>query len=195
MVALLIRHGQVPTQDRIGLRAALGLSERGQAQVRALAERLRRFEIATVFASPLLRTKETAQIITNGREIPLIAESSLIEVNHGDWENRSFEELAEEPVWKRFNTFRGGTRIPGGEMMIEVQARIVTFLQRISNEFRDRTMALVTHADVIRAAVCHYAGIPLDLSLRVEISPASLSILEIADWGARLVRLNDTGDE
>ena len=195
MVALLIRHGQVPTQDRIGLRAALGLSERGQAQVRALAERLRRFEIATVFASPLLRTKETAQIITNGREIPLIAESSLIEVNHGDWENRSFEELAEEPVWKRFNTFRGGTRIPGGEMMIEVQARIVTFLERISNEFRDRTMALVTHADVIRAAVCHYAGIPLDLSLRVEISPASLSILEIADWGARLVRLNDTGDE
>jgi len=54
-------------------------------------------------------------------------------------------------------------------------------------------VAAVSHADVIRAAICHYTGVPLDLSPRVEISPASLSVLE-KDCGARLIRLNDTGE-
>jgi broad specificity phosphatase PhoE len=106
---------------------------------------------------------------------------------------REFRDLAGEPPWKLFNTFRSGTRIPGGEMMIQAQSRVITFLEKISHEFDGRMVAAVYRADVIRAAICHYTGVPLDLSLRVEISPASLSVLE-KDCGARLIRLNDTGE-
>ena len=194
MFVMLVRHAQVPTQDRIGLRAELPLSEEGEANARMLGVRLRHVELAAVFSSPLRRTMQTAEAIAKDRGLRLIEETALIEVNPGKWENRTFRGLAGEASWKFFNTFRAGTRIPGGEMMIQVQSRVVTFLEKISHDFRGRTVAAVSHADVIRAAICHYTGIPLDLSLRLEISPASVSVLEIEDWGARLVRVNDTGD-
>lgn len=195
MVVLFVRHGQVPSHDRMGFRRGLALSEEGEADVRALALRLRRFEIAAVFTSPLLRTLQTARILAEGRAVEIVEEPAMIEVNPGEWEDRSFAALAEQPAWKFFHKFRSGTRIPGGEMMIEVQSRVVTFLEKISHDFRGRTVAVVSHADVIRAAVCYYAGIALDLSLRIEITPASLTILEIEDWGTRLIRLNDIGDK
>ncbi len=191
---MLIRHAQVPIQDRIGLRAELPLSEEGESNARMLGERLRRVEVAGVFSSPLRRTMQTAHAIAKGRGVRVIEEAALVEVNPGEWDNRTFRDLASEPSWKFFNTFRSGTRIPSGEMMIQVQSRVVTFLEKISHEFHGRAVAAVSHADVIRAAICHYTGIALDLSLRVEISPASVSVLEIEDWGARLVRLNDTGE-
>lgn len=194
MLALLIRHAHVPVQDRIGLRAELPLSAEGEASAVALARRLKRCEMAAIFSSPLRRAMQTAGSIAGEHDLAVTVENSLIEVNPGEWENRTFQELGEDVRWKRYNTFRSGTRIPGGEMMIEVQARVVTFLVRIAREFSGRTVAFVTHADVIRAAVCHYAGISLDFSLRIEISPASVSVLQIEEWGARVVLLNDTGE-
>ncbi len=53
---------------------------------------------------------------------------------------------------------------------------------------------MVSHGDPLRAAVMHYLGMPLDLIFRFEIEPASLSILEEDGWGARVTRLNATGD-
>jgi len=194
MRVLLIRHAQVAIQDRIGLRGGLPLTSEGEAQAQTLAHRLSRREISAIFASPLKRTLQTAEILAAGRGIPVTPEPALIEVNPGEWDNRLLDELRADPVWTSFNRFRGGIRIPGGEMMLEVQCRAVSFLEKISHTCRGATVAVVSHADVIRAAVCHYAGIALDLSLHLEISPASLSILEIEDRGARLIRLNDTGD-
>src|SRR5215469_2502773 len=194
MFALLIRHAQVPVQDRIGMRAELALSAEGEASAAALAERLQRCEIAAIYSSRLRRTMQTANAIAAVHHLKVRMADALIEVNPGEWENRSFEELAADSRWKYFNTFRSGTRIPAGEMMIEVQVRVVTFLEKLSGELSGRTIAIISHADVIRAALCHYIGIPLDLSVRMEISPASVSVLQIEEWGARLVRMNDTGE-
>ncbi|HLH38777.1 MAG TPA: histidine phosphatase family protein [Bryobacteraceae bacterium] len=194
MLALLIRHAQALAQDRIGLRAGLALSEQGEQQAAALARRLQRVEIAAIFSSPLRRTMQTAEIIAAAHDLRITPEQALIEVNPGDWENRPVKELAGDPEWSRYNSFRSGTRIPGGEMMIEVQARVVTFLERAARDFPGRAVAIVSHADVIRAALCHYIGIPLDLSLRIEIGPASVSVLEVEPWGARLRELNHGGD-
>jgi probable phosphoglycerate mutase len=55
-------------------------------------------------------------------------------------------------------------------------------------------VAIVSHSDVIKAVLAHYLGVHLDLFQRIEISPASVSILAIYSWGARVIRLNDTGD-
>src|SRR5579862_3366744 len=192
MLALLIRHAAVAAQDRIGLRAELPLTETGRAQAQKLAEALRTREIDAIFTSPLRRTMETANAIAGERRLAVIIEPALVEVNPGVWENRRFDELAADPSWRLFNAFRSGTRLAGGEMMIEVQARAVAFLEKISHEYRERSVAVVTHADVIRAILCHYVGIPLDLALRVEINPASLTVLQLEEWGARLISLNNT---
>jgi probable phosphoglycerate mutase len=77
--------------------------------------------------------------------------------------------------------------------MCEVQTRVVAELERIRKRYPDDTIAIVSHGDPIRAVIAYYAGIPLDLFLRVEIGPASVSVIAIDDYGPRILLLNDTG--
>ena len=56
------------------------------------------------------------------------------------------------------------------------------------------TVAVVSHQDAIKAAIAHYAGIPLDLFHRIEISPASVSVIRLAEWGPQIVTINHTGE-
>jgi probable phosphoglycerate mutase len=69
---------------------------------------------------------------------------------------------------------------------------MVRELECLRLRHRGRNVALVSHGDPIKAAVAHYAGIPLDLFHRIEISPASVSVIEMEEHGPRIVRLNDT---
>jgi len=54
-------------------------------------------------------------------------------------------------------------------------------------------VALVGHADVLKALIGYYVGVPIDLCHRLELAPASLSVLEVTEYGARLLGLNDVG--
>jgi hypothetical protein len=65
-------------------------------------------------------------------------------------------------------------------------------LDRIREDHPDQTVAIVSHAEVLRAALGYYMGVPLDLLLRIELSPASVSILHINEHGPRIAGLNDT---
>ncbi|MGH9559526.1 MAG: histidine phosphatase family protein [Bryobacteraceae bacterium] len=190
MTALLIRHAMTDMQDTLGERAGLPLSAEGQAQARRLAVSLQRENLAAIFTSPIARAVETAAIVAEARGLTPISDASLREIDVGDWNNRTVESLAGEDSWKFFNSFRSGTRCPGGEMTIEAQTRVVVFLERISRQYPDATVAIVSHADVIRAAICHYLGVPLDLSLRLRISHASISTLALHEFGAELIALN-----
>ena len=78
--------------------------------------------------------------------------------------------------------------------MIEVQTRMVQQLERLSQQHADEMVAVFSHADPLRAALAHYMGIALDLILRVEISPASVSIVQLGDWAPRILCINQTGD-
>jgi len=79
-------------------------------------------------------------------------------------------------------------------MLLEAQLRVVGELAELSREHPNQTIAVVSHGDIIRAAVAHYAGIPLDLFQRFEIWPASVSVLRLSPDAAVLLKLNDTGE-
>jgi broad specificity phosphatase PhoE len=190
----LIRHA---TNDLVGWKIAgrapgVTLNAEGRRQAERLAGHLAQRPIHAVYTSPLERARETAQPLCDRLGlVPAIAEA-LHEIDFGDWTGRAVAELDTLPRWRRFNAFRSGTRAPGGEMMLEAQARIVGFMQRLREDFPDQTLALVSHGDVIRAAVLYYLGAPLDHFLRVEISPASLSEIQVGEYGAQVTRLNAT---
>jgi len=116
------------------------------------------------------------------------------ELQFGEWTGAGMDRLAGEPQWQRFNSFRSGTAIPGGELMLEVQVRTVREVQRLGRRHTGESVIVVSHGDVIRAVIAHYAGIHLDLIHRFEIAPASLSILTVEENGARILLLNDTGE-
>jgi probable phosphoglycerate mutase len=77
--------------------------------------------------------------------------------------------------------------------MPEAQARFITAMQKLYSKHPGEIVAIVSHADMIKAAVTYYAGIHLDLFQRIEISPASVSIIEVYDETARIVLVNDRG--
>jgi probable phosphoglycerate mutase len=133
---------------------------------------------------------ETAEAIAARHSVSVLTAPELNELNFGEWNGTLFDELERDPRWKPFNAFRIGNRAPAGELMIEVQHRMVLFAERICLEHRDDHVALVGHGDPIKAALCHFLGLALDMYERLEIEPGSVSTIEIDEWGCRLKRLN-----
>jgi broad specificity phosphatase PhoE len=174
----------------MGWRPGWRLNENGRRQVERLAARLAPLPIRAIYSSPLERAVETAQAVGKPHGIEPRPDPELGEFHAGEWEGAAFDDLDRRDEWRRFNQFRGGTRAPGGELMIETQARMVRKVQALAAEHVDETVGIVSHGDPLRAVVAFYMGIPIDMMLRFEISPASLSIVEISDWGARIMCVN-----
>lgn len=167
------------------------LSEEGRAQARALAAYLSRDGIARVECSPLDRTRETATAIAEATHAPLATSDALLEIDMGEWTGRAMDSFGDDPAWHAWNERRGTARIPGGESMAEAQARIVDRIKQTAREQDGRTVALVSHSDMIRAAIAWALGLGLDNLLRFDIDPASVSRLVVGAWGARVLSLNE----
>jgi broad specificity phosphatase PhoE len=200
----LIRHGSTDALDRnlSGRMPGVHLNEQGQREVAALTERVareaqaareRQSPIAPVFASPIERALTTARPLADRLGCELTTLDALAEIDFGRWTGKHFEELHGDAHWERFNRFRCGTPIPGGESMLDVSARAVHALLRLRDEHPDRTLLLVSHGDVIKASVMHFLGIPFDFCNRLALAPASITTLEVDADGARLHAWNDTG--
>ncbi len=192
---MLIRHA---AHGLLGVRmagrmAGVNLNEMGQAQADALALRLEGVPLSSIYSSPLERAVQTAAPIAAHFGLPVRMSEAITELDYGDWTGRTFEELDAMPGWRPYNVFRSGSRIPGGEMMLDAQTRTVAFLQALCQAHPGEQVALVSHADIIKGALAYYLGVPLDLFLRIEISPASVSVIALDEYGPRVLRVNDTG--
>jgi probable phosphomutase (TIGR03848 family) len=192
---LLIRHATTAALGKSlsGRMQDVQLDVNGQQQARQLAKRLAALKIDAIYSSPLERTLETAAPLAEQMQLPCSVAEELVELDFGDWTNCSFTQLADDPTFKRFNTFRSITRIPGGETMQEAQTRLITGLERLAKKHPNEVVAVFSHSDMIKSAVAYYAGIHLDLFQRLEISPASVSVIDLFDDTARIVCINDTG--
>ena len=123
-------------------------------------------------------------------DIPVQIREGLTEIDFGAWQGKTLDELEDDDVWADSMRIRGSTRAPGGELMLEVQARMAKNSNDLRQLHPNETVAVFSHADVIKAALMLYLGVPLDSHLRLEISPASVSVLELAEWGPRVVSVN-----
>jgi broad specificity phosphatase PhoE len=193
---LLIRHAQCDAVGKsiVGRLPGIHLNEAGRREAERLADRLDGVALAGLYSSPLERALETARPIGIRQNLPVQALEELNEIDFGDWTGRSLAELDQLPDWRRFNSFRSGGRIPGGENMAEVLARALQALDRMRQLHPNsgEIVGVVSHGDVLRLLVAHALGSSLDLMQRFELSPASLSILDLESYGPRLLLLNST---
>ncbi|CAI8975528.1 histidine phosphatase family protein [Methylocaldum szegediense] len=194
---LLIRHGaHCLGGDIIAGRApGVRLSPLGHEQARHMAERVAKLPVHAIYSSPAERTLETAQYLSDRIELPVQVLESLYEIDFGDWTGQPLEELRRNARFRFWNCFRSGTRIPGGEVMIETQTRIVADMLRLREQHGKGCIALVSHGDVIKAAVAYFLGVPLDLFTRIEIGLASVSIVSIDEQGPWVLGINNQGDD
>lgn len=192
----LIRHATNDTVGKIfaGRMAGVNLNAEGREQARKLAERLAGLPISVVYSSPLERAVETAEPLAELLNLKIEICEDFVEIDIGEWTNLTIEELEMQTKFRLFNSFRSNTRIPGGETMLEAQARMIAGLEKLRLRHEGETVAVVSHADLIKAAVAYFAGIHLDMFQRIEISPASVSIVEIYEETARILTVNHMGE-
>jgi probable phosphoglycerate mutase len=174
----LVRHGHHALLGRIlcGRMPGVALDARGCAEIAACAELLAP-QPSLIQSSPQPRALQSAQILGDRLGLAVEVVDAVDEIDIGEWTARSFDELDRDPAWHQWNARRGTSRPPGGESMQDLQARMVGHIERLCRARRGGTIAIVSHAEPIRAAVMHYAGIRLDDFLSVEIDPASVTTL------------------
>ena len=192
-VVLLIRHAET---DAVGAWLAgqtmdVPLNQCGRAQAERLRDRLSTVDLSAIYSSPLERAIETAAPLARDRALRIEPRMELAEIDFGEWSGETFDRLSEDPRWVRFNRVRSMADVPNGERAIDVQARIARALEAARNHHPTATVAFVTHADVIRLAVLHVAGAPVDFIHRFEISPASVTAVALYADGATLLYVNE----
>jgi broad specificity phosphatase PhoE len=194
-VFLLIRHAEHTRGGDVivGRSAEVPLSTHGVAQASTLADRLTGVAIAAVCASPLERTLQTARPLADRAGLSVEPCEELLEVDYGDWSGATLEALQGDDRWSRWNSFRSGGRVPNGESMVQAQLRIVQWMIDQHAERARGTVAVVSHGDLIRSALAHFLGTPLDLFQRLEIGHGSVSVVDVRDHGPAVRCVNHRG--
>jgi probable phosphomutase (TIGR03848 family) len=189
----LLRHGEHALQGRIvaGRTPGIGLSERGRGEAEWAAGRLAGAGVAAIYASPLERAQETAQIIGRRLDLPVAARDDLSELDFGEWTGSTFEEVRKHPLWPVWAAHRSIACLPGGETMREVQRRVVEAMMELREAHPDDSVVLVSHGDVLRAALMFALAMPLDFYGRIEVATASISTIRIDAHGLRVVAINE----
>ena len=189
----LIRHASCSGLGRTlwGRTPGICLNEKGKLQAQRLADRFRGITLEAIYSSPLERAVETAETLARENKLEVHKDPAFNEIHFGDWTGKSFDALSSDENWRRFNSERSATRIPGGESFLEVQNRAIAALYLLRSQNNNAKVAIVSHADVIKAAVGYFTATPIDLLQRIEISPCSVSVVAIDKESARLLTINN----
>ena len=156
---VLARHGETAwNRERRfqGSREDVALNDAGREQARELAERAAGEGFAALYASPLARARETAEIIGARIGLEVRLDERLREHDVGDWTGRLKDDVAREDPdgWAAFGAAGEDFRFPGGESLAEQQERVVAALVDVTQR-RDLPALVVCHRGVIRAALSH----------------------------------------
>jgi broad specificity phosphatase PhoE len=175
-LCLLVRHAAHDLLGKVlvGRTPGIGLSEAGLRQAHELGRALCDRRISRVQSSPRLRAIETAAEIAAVCGVGVQVCSALDEMEFGAWTGLSFAELEHDQEWVRWNTERSKARPPGGETMAEAQARVLAHIIGARAVEADGCIVMVTHAEIIRAALLHTLALPLDAWAEVEVAPAAV---------------------
>lgn len=194
-LVLLLRHGANDwVHGRLaGWTPGVQLNEEGRRQAADLSRRIGDLPIEALYSSPLERCVETAQAVAEPRGLELRLNDQLGEVRYGDWQGAELKELYKHELWPGVQHYPSGTRFPQGETLGEAQMRIVSAIDQLRAQHPAQTIAIVSHADLIKLATAYYIGMHIDLFQRLVINPCSLTALQFERMGPRLLACNETG--
>lgn len=192
---VLIRHAPA---DSAGLLAGRlpgwGLNSAGRLAATKLAATIRTMGIRALYSSPRDRALQTAAALGSALGLTPRIDEAFDELDYGEWSGKRISDMDRlgGTRWRAFNQRRGITRPPLGEWMIEAQIRALLRLRSLVEVHSSATIAIVSHADIIKAIVAYYSGFGLDGILRIRISPASITTLLCHERGGEIVALNLT---
>jgi broad specificity phosphatase PhoE len=190
----LVRHGSNDffSHTLVGRTPGIHLNEKGRREAEQVAAKLAGERLQRIFSSPLERCVETAAPLARQTGLKVETADALLEVDFGGWTGKTFAELDAQSIeWKQWNAFRSAGRAPGGESMLAVQSRMVEFVQSLRRDFAGERIALFSHGDPLRALAVYFLGTPLEFIRRIEVTPASLTIMAMTGWDVQFLCLGE----
>ena len=184
---ILVRHGRT-TANATGLLAGraegIDLDQVGRDQAVLTGVRLAAVPLVGVVSSPLERCQQTAQLILDRQAgtPSTTVDPDLIECDYGQWQGHALRDLASEDLWPMAQSQPSAVVFPGGESMAGMQARSVAAIRRRDAAFEAEygpgaVWVAVSHGDIIKSILADALGMHLDLFQRINIGPASVSIV------------------
>jgi probable phosphomutase (TIGR03848 family) len=198
---VLLRHAHSSANAKAilaGRAPGVDLSDRGRKEAQDVAKRLKEINFSLIRVSPMERCAQTiepllAQLSKNREANPIIeVESDLVEVDYGKWTGRKLAILSRDKAWKVVQNTPSAMYFPGGEGLLDVQARAMRALNSAANTPGKGAKLLVSHGDVIKSIVASVLGTHLDHFQKIVIDPASLTVLDFNGVDYRVLTLNST---
>ncbi len=196
-VVYLIRHGEsVANTQGIyqGQTYDTKLSALGEKQVNALGAFLAEKPIDRIIASPLKRTRDTADAIAKWHDgLTVEIDPDIIETNHGAWEGKNVHVIAKlwPEEYRTWQTQPSKAAFPGGETYAETRERALRWWKELLPTIRGTT-AVVTHDNIVRALLTDMLGIEQDMLWNMELQPAAITKLNITDGAVKVSEVNNT---
>ncbi len=176
----LIRHAHpdYPDGNRmcLGQKLNLPLSELGRSQAAIVVSGLRDRGIETIYSSPLLRARETAQILSDGM-IPVRILDDLIEMNAGEWDGMRFSDI--KRIYPDYFTdhLDDNKRVPpNGESDESGLQRALRALKCIADDPAP-VCAMVCHSGIGRILLAHLSGLPMNAKRSISLPYMGIAML------------------
>lgn len=191
---LLVRHGRT-TANASGVLAGrtpgVLLDELGTDQAARAGARIADVPLARLVTSPQERCKQTAKAVADGQRgaghpvTRATTEKALAECDYGEWQGQPIKKLLKEPLWRTVQQQPSAVTFPGGESMVAMQHRAVAAVRRIdaavtAEHGQHAVWVAVSHGDIIKSVLADALGLHLDLFQRINVDPASISVIRYA---------------
>jgi probable phosphomutase (TIGR03848 family) len=196
---ILVRHGRT-TANAAGVLAGrtpgVRLDEHGRDQARKVGERLAGVRLAQLVTSPLERCRETATALRSAEHPRPVVDRALTECDYGDWQGQPLKTLAKEKLWATVQAQPSAAIFPGGESMPAMMQRAAAAVRRRDASLADDDVwVAVSHGDIIKAVLADALGMHLDLFQRINVDPASVSIVRYTGSRPYVLAMNTHAGE
>jgi alpha-ribazole phosphatase len=178
----LIRHGETAqsTQGRCYGSLDVALSPAGIAQVQAAAHRLRTQHLSGIYCSPRTRCRHSAEIIAAQRTCTVVTLEDLAELDFGDFEGKTYDEIAVEhpELYGEWMANPTKVKFPGGESFSGMWTRVNAAVRKLREAHAGSSFAIVAHGGVNRIILAEALGLPAENIFRIGQGYAALNVVQ-----------------
>jgi broad specificity phosphatase PhoE len=191
---ILVRHGETQSnkENRVQGTTDSELNDNGRIQAEKLAESLKNEPIAGIVSSPLKRAYQTAKTIGKYHKAAIALENKLQEINHGDFEDITIEELKANhlPFLEQWVLDPSSVAMPNGESLQDLQIRAWSAIKKVIENSKNHLV--VSHNMTIMTILCKIQNLNLARAREFRVDVASKTVVEFDNGQGIISIFNDT---
>lgn len=193
----LVRHGETQwtAEQRFNGRGDISLSAAGREHCQRLAKQLATQPLDVIISSPLVRCRESAEILARPHGLVVTIDQRFEEIDYGQWEGLTYAEaqFLDEDLYNRWENDPAAVAPPKGESGEQVAARVVEAFRDIFARHQGQHVLIVAHKTVNRVLLCHVLDVSIsDYRRRLSQGPCALNRIEVQASGPILVSSSET---